>query len=131
MATLGPKSDRGTSITALLAQLSRGNREVEDRLVPQIYEQLRRLEALQQQHERQRQADQGLLSKDARARILALAQDFPRVWNDPRTEARERKRMLALLIEDVTLVKGDEIALTTTNDAGMDFGGEMTLKRQK
>ena len=28
-------------------------------------------------------------------------------------------------------VKGDEIALTTTNDAGMDFGGEMTLKRQK
>jgi len=28
-------------------------------------------------------------------------------------------------------IKGDEIALTTTNDAGMDFGGEMTLKRQK
>jgi opacity protein-like surface antigen len=28
-------------------------------------------------------------------------------------------------------VKGDEIALTTTNDAGMDFGGEMTIKRQK
>jgi autotransporter translocation and assembly factor TamB len=28
-------------------------------------------------------------------------------------------------------VKGDEIALKTTNDAGMDFGGEMTLKRQK
>jgi len=27
-------------------------------------------------------------------------------------------------------VKGDEIALTTTNDAGMDFGGEMTIKRQ-
>jgi autotransporter translocation and assembly factor TamB len=28
-------------------------------------------------------------------------------------------------------IKGDEIALTTTNDAGMDFGGEMTIKRQK
>jgi hypothetical protein len=28
-------------------------------------------------------------------------------------------------------VKGDEIAITITNDAGMDFGGEMTLKRQK
>jgi hypothetical protein len=28
-------------------------------------------------------------------------------------------------------IKGDEMALTTTNDAGMDFGGEMTLKRQK
>jgi hypothetical protein len=28
-------------------------------------------------------------------------------------------------------IKGDEISLTTTNDAGMDFGGEMKLKRQK
>jgi autotransporter translocation and assembly factor TamB len=27
-------------------------------------------------------------------------------------------------------VKGDEITLTTTNDAGMDMGGEMKLKRQ-
>jgi len=27
-------------------------------------------------------------------------------------------------------VKGDEIALTTTNDAGMDFGGQMKLKKQ-
>jgi hypothetical protein len=27
-------------------------------------------------------------------------------------------------------VKGDEITLTTTNDAGMDFGGEMKLKKQ-
>jgi Recombinase/Recombinase zinc beta ribbon domain len=87
------------------------HRLVADALEADWNEQLRRLEALQQQHERQRQADQGLLSTDARARILALAQDFPRVWNDPRTEARERKRMLALLIEDVTLVKGDEIAI--------------------
>jgi hypothetical protein len=29
------------------------------------------------------------------------------------------------------VIKGDEIALTTTNDAGMDFGGQMTIKRQK
>jgi len=27
-------------------------------------------------------------------------------------------------------IKGDEITLTTTNDAGMEFGGEMKLKRQ-
>ena len=27
-------------------------------------------------------------------------------------------------------VKGDEIKLTTTNDAGMDFGGEMKMKKQ-
>jgi hypothetical protein len=28
------------------------------------------------------------------------------------------------------IIKGDEITLTTTNDAGMDFGGEMKLKKQ-
>jgi len=28
-------------------------------------------------------------------------------------------------------IKGDEILLTTTNDAGMDLGGEHSLKRQK
>jgi hypothetical protein len=31
------------------------------------------------------------------------------VWNDPKTPQRERKRMLALLIEDVTLIKQREI----------------------
>ena len=29
------------------------------------------------------------------------------------------------------IIKGDEIVLTTTTDAGMDMGGEMTLKKQK
>lgn len=44
MATVGPKSEKfGNSITALLAQLSKGNRQVEDQLVPQIYDELRRL----------------------------------------------------------------------------------------
>jgi DNA invertase Pin-like site-specific DNA recombinase len=87
------------------------HRLVADALEADWNEQLRQLDALQQQHEHQRQADQGLLSEAARARILTLAHDFPRVWNDPRTEPRERKRMLALLIEDVTLLKAETIAV--------------------
>ena len=35
--------------------------------------------------------------------------DFPRIWTDPELPARERKRMLRLLIEDVTLLKTDKI----------------------
>jgi DNA invertase Pin-like site-specific DNA recombinase len=85
------------------------NRLVADRLEADWNEHLRRLDTLQQEHEQQRKADQGLLSAEARARILALSKDFPRVWNDPRTEAVERKRMVALLIEDVTLVRGQKI----------------------
>ena len=72
---------------------------------------LRRLDELQQEHERQRAADKTLLNEDARARIVALASDFPRVWNDPRTAPLERKRLVALLIEDVTLLKADSIAI--------------------
>jgi DNA invertase Pin-like site-specific DNA recombinase len=87
------------------------NRLVADTLEADWNEHLRRLDALQQQHEQQRKADSGLLSDEARTRILALCADFPRVWNDPRTPSLERKRMVALLIEDVTLVKADPIAI--------------------
>ena len=34
-----------------------------------------------------------------------LASNFPRLWNDPGTPHRERKRMARLLVEDVTLIK--------------------------
>jgi len=87
------------------------HRLVADALEADWNDQLRRLETLQQEHERQRQADQSLLDEAARARILSLARNFPRMWNDPRTESRDRKRMLALLIEDVTLTKTDPIAV--------------------
>jgi hypothetical protein len=87
------------------------HRLVADALEADWNEQLRRLEVLQKEYERQQQADEGLLNAQARQRILALARDFPRVWNDARTEPRERKRMLALLIEDVTLLKGDMISI--------------------
>jgi DNA invertase Pin-like site-specific DNA recombinase len=87
------------------------NRLVADTLEADWNERLRRLDALQQQHEQQRKADQGLLNEEARERIRALSADFPRVWNDPRTAPLERKRMVALLIEDVTLVRGERIAM--------------------
>ena len=87
------------------------NRLVADALEADWNERLRRLDALQQDHERQRAADQNLLAEDARERIMALARDFPRVWQDPRTAAIERKRMVALLVEDVTLTKQGEITV--------------------
>lgn len=87
------------------------NRLVADTLEADWNERLRRLDALQQEHEKQRQADQALLSEQARAKIRALAADFPRVWSDPHTAATDRKRMVALLIEDVTLLKGEHITI--------------------
>jgi DNA invertase Pin-like site-specific DNA recombinase len=87
------------------------NRLVADTLEADWNEQLRKLDALQQEHDRQRQADQALLNEEARAKIRALAADFPRVWSDPRTASSERKRMAALLIEDITLLKAERITI--------------------
>jgi DNA invertase Pin-like site-specific DNA recombinase len=87
------------------------NRLVADTLEADWNERLRNLDALQQEHERQRKADEGLLNDEARAKIRALAADFPRVWADPHTASSERKRMLALLIEDITLLKAEHVAI--------------------
>jgi hypothetical protein len=48
---------------------------------------------------------------EQRSAIVALAQDFPRLWKDPTTEDRDRKRMIRLLVEDVTIIRGEQIQL--------------------
>jgi DNA invertase Pin-like site-specific DNA recombinase len=65
---------------------------------------LRALTAAHEDYERQHARAVGLTDGD-RSRIAALATDFPRLWSDPRTPQRERKRMVRLLIEDVTLAR--------------------------
>ena len=42
---------------------------------------------------------------EQKAKVLALAQDLPRLWHAPTTQARDRKRMLRLLIKDITVEK--------------------------
>jgi hypothetical protein len=69
---------------------------------------LRALDTAQEHYERQRETDV-LLDDEKRQAILALATDFPRLWGDPETPARERKRMARLIIEDVTLCLGNQV----------------------
>jgi DNA invertase Pin-like site-specific DNA recombinase len=86
------------------------NRMVADSLEADWNAKLRALAEAQDRAEHHRVTDRGIDEKQ-RARILALATDFPRLWNDSRTPDRERKRMARLLIEDVTLLKADEVTL--------------------
>jgi DNA invertase Pin-like site-specific DNA recombinase len=72
---------------------------------------LRALAEAEQNYERQSQADQFKISASQQEQVLALATDFPRLWNDPGTANRERKRMVRLLIEDITIRKGEQIQL--------------------
>ncbi len=46
-----------------------------------------------------------------RQRITALAADFPALWNNPATPLRERKRMVRLLIDDVTIRRDKTITV--------------------
>ena len=81
------------------------NRLVAESLEAEWNQALRTLTDAQDRYEKRRQSASAGLNDEQRASILALARDFPRLWNDPRTPDRERKRMTRLLIADVTLLK--------------------------
>jgi hypothetical protein len=85
------------------------NRLVADSLEAEWNEKLRAVAEAQEHYERQRAVERLLVDEEQRAQIMALANDFPALWHDPATPDRERKRMLRLLIEDVTVHKGKEI----------------------
>ena len=90
-------------------QVDPANRLVADSLEADWNGRLRALAEAQEEYERQRTADRVTVDPEHRARILALAVDVPTVWRDPNTPQRERKRMLALLVEDVTLLKQRQV----------------------
>jgi DNA invertase Pin-like site-specific DNA recombinase len=84
------------------------NRLVADALEADWNDKLRTLTQVQDDYERRRSNDVAVLGPQQRGNIVALATNFPAVWSAAGTSDRDRKRMLRLLIEDVTLVKGQE-----------------------
>jgi len=85
------------------------NRLVADTLEAEWNSKLRALNEAQQEYERLRQTDHLGIDAAQKARVAALASDFPRLWQDSKTPDREKKRMVRLLLEDVTLLKGEQI----------------------
>jgi hypothetical protein len=55
------------------------------------------------------------ITAEQKRQILQLASDFPRLWTAQTTAARDRKRMLRLLIRDITVTKGQEPKLLRLN----------------
>ena len=81
------------------------NRLVADTLESDWNEKLRTLQKARDERERARREDAITIDDAIRDRLVAMTTDFRRLWSDPSTPSRERKRMLAYLVEDVTLVK--------------------------
>jgi DNA invertase Pin-like site-specific DNA recombinase len=90
-------------------QVDPDNRLVANTLEADWNEKLRQLAEAQDGYDRARANGHGPLSEQQREKVMALASDFPRLWNDPATPQRERKRMVRLLIEDITLVRDQQI----------------------
>lgn len=90
-------------------QVDPSRRLVADSLEASWNEKLRALESAREEYQRGRDADRAQLDDQQRQRILELSEDFPALWNDPATSHRERKRMTALLIEDVTLTRRESV----------------------
>jgi DNA invertase Pin-like site-specific DNA recombinase len=103
------------------------NRLVVDNLERQWNEKLTSLSQAEEEYSRMSKSQPSALTDEDRDRVHALASDLPRVWNDPRTPARDRKRMLRLLIEDVTLVKNQKIHIHIRWKAGATTSMERPL----
>jgi len=88
------------------------HRLVADTLERDWNDALRRLAQADDDYQRASEARPRALTADMREQITGLVADLPRVWHDPRTPARERKRILRLLIEDVTLVRDEVIRMS-------------------
>ena len=66
---------------------------------------LLQLEDLKKQAAEFQRQEARVTTAEQKAKVLALATDLPRLWHAPTTQAKDRKRMLRLLIKDITVEK--------------------------
>jgi DNA invertase Pin-like site-specific DNA recombinase len=85
------------------------NRLVAGSLEQAWNEKLRILKELQEQLDQARRSQPDPHTPGVRQQLLELVNDFPRIWNHPSVEQRDRKRIVRLLIEDVTVAKDKEL----------------------
>ena len=89
-------------------QVDPTNRLVAASLEQRWNEALTRLEEIQREFADFQRGHGLAITTEQRAEILALAKDLPRLWNAPTTPARDKKRLLRLLVKDITVERLDE-----------------------
>ena len=92
-------------------QVDPDNRLVADTLEAEWNEKLRQLQDANDYYQMHRRQESAALKKTQEMEVAKLARDFPRVWKNPKTPVREKKRMIRLLIEDVTMIRDQDITL--------------------
>ena len=99
------------------------NRLVADSLEAEWNACLRALSDAKDNYESGRTSDRLVVREAQQRQIQELTTKLPEVWNDPDTPMRERKRMLALLVDDVTIVGTGAVEGAVRNLVGMRLDG--------
>lgn len=88
------------------------NRLVADTLEAEWNDKLRALAKAREERERGRDEDRLVFDQRTRQRLEAMTADFQKLWADPSVPNRERKRLLAHIVEDATLIKSPTEGVT-------------------
>ena len=72
-------------------------------------EKLRALDEAQSAYETAKECDVATLNQEHTVALKALTRDFSAIWQDDSLPNRDRKRIVRLLIEDVTILKGTKL----------------------
>jgi DNA invertase Pin-like site-specific DNA recombinase len=81
------------------------NRLVASTLEQRWNDALVKLEESKCQYEEFQNNELHVPTREEREKVIALAQDFPLLWNAPTTSAKDKKRILRLLIKDISIKK--------------------------
>jgi DNA invertase Pin-like site-specific DNA recombinase len=81
------------------------NRLVAATLEKQWNETLAKLEEIKEEFGQNQRKNRITATEEQKAELMKLAKDLPRLWKAPSTKAKDRKRILRLLIKDITVEK--------------------------
>jgi DNA invertase Pin-like site-specific DNA recombinase len=95
------------------------NRLVADSLESDWNARLRQQREAEEQLDAQKKQHIDTLDDEGKRSILDMVNNFPTLWGDQRVENRDRKRIARLIIEDVTLTKGDQLLVQVRYKSGM------------
>lgn len=91
-------------------QVDPENRLVADSLEAEWNSKLRSLTEAHANYESQKEKDSKKIGEQEKSEVMALPRDFKKLWANVNTMDRERKRIVQLLIEDVTLLRHEQLA---------------------
>ncbi|TVQ81361.1 MAG: recombinase family protein [Flavobacteriales bacterium] len=105
------------------------NRLVADELESEWNAKIREYNAAKEEYKARTKSDILAINEEQKAQVLELTKDFSKLWNSKNTSDKDRKRMVRLLIEDVTLRKSEKLSIKIRFKGGQTSSSELPLPK--